>query len=666
MLSPEQRETIRWDRQSKSKAASSTAITAKIKPPQRNAFLRWLFSEDPNSREEALRARAEQGEGSPPEGMKSGLIISVSGKDEDEDRGRRPPRGWDQAKEAAKFGAMKHGQQVVEQYFKSMDIGASRCIKEGGRISWWLGPLRQQVWAEAPFEDEGITVTRVHARTDVFAGFTGSDSQLEALNVLMPLGQLSGFVRNADDPSRIQLACSVYVNESTLSWISQFFGVCAVIQTVQAYNYLEFERDLALRIDRTPHPEIGPIEYSRIALHGVTARLVDAGNQRSHFIGDDMRSIHEECQAPACVLATGDDVKVTAEFPFLGRTSLMGFSATEVNPNVGSGMLMTLKIPDKPANGVMHALQMNERELNNLTRSHFIGSWCPIIDGRPTFASFVPNILRLPGLAQQLAQSMMMRAKWVAEAVYGDDWIAGGYQKTMEQKVAVLEHLTGQLGTQKKSNKLGFLGRLFRKGGRPVPPVSPEDDLRAAEENGCAGVQYNLGLMHHLGDGVPKDSREAVKWYRLAADQGYAAAQSNLGVMYADGDGVAKESVEAVKWYRKAADQGYANAQFNLAVMYATGEGVPKDSREAVKWCRLAADQGDASAQYNLGLMYHAGDGVAKDLVEGLAWTNIAAASGEEIAGKNLSLLERQLGPQVTLAAKQRSKEILKEIEAAK
>ena len=41
--------------------------------------------------------------GQPPEGAKSGLIISVSGKDEYEDRGRRPPRGWDRQKEAAKF-----------------------------------------------------------------------------------------------------------------------------------------------------------------------------------------------------------------------------------------------------------------------------------------------------------------------------------------------------------------------------------------------------------------------------------------------------------------------------------------------------------------------------------------------------------------------------------
>ena len=100
--------------------------------------------------------------------------------------------------------------------------------------------------------------------------------------------------------------------------------------------------------------------------------------------------------------------------------------------------------------------------------------------------------------------------------------------------------------------------------------------------------------------------------------------------------------------------------------MYANGYGVAKDSAEALKWYRKAADQGNASAQFNLGAMYSNGEGVAKDAIEGAAWINIAAASGEEISVMNRSLVERQLGPQATLAAQQRSKEILKEIEAAK
>ena len=153
---------------------------------------------------------------------------------------------------------------------------------------------------------------------------------------------------------------------------------------------------------------------------------------------------------------------------------------------------------------------------------------------------------------------------------------------------------------------------------------------------------------------------------RAPAEKGDAKAQSILGLMYANGQGVAKDSAEAVKWYRKAAEQGRATAQNNLGLMYEKGEGVAKDHREAVKWYRLAAQQGYATAQGNLAAMYANGQGVAKDAIEGLAWTNIAAASGDENFAMNRSRAERQLGPQATLAAQQRSKEILKEIEAAK
>ena len=51
------------------------------------------------------------------------------------------------------------------------------------------------------------------------------------------------------------------------------------------------------------------------------------------------------------------------------------------------------------------------------------------------------------------------------------------------------------------------------------------------------------------------------------AEAGEALAQFSLGVMYDKGDGVLKDSAEAVKWYRKSAEQGNANAQNNLGNM---------------------------------------------------------------------------------------------------
>ena len=130
--------------------------------------------------------------------------------------------------------------------------------------------------------------------------------------------------------------------------------------------------------------------------------------------------------------------------------------------------------------------------------------------------------------------------------------------------------------------------------------ASDLDSLKAAAEQGDATAQLNLGYMYDIGEGVPENDVEAVRWYRMAAEQGDATAQLNLGNLYANGEGVPENYIEAVRWYRMAAEQGDATAQFNLGYMYDTGEGIPKDYVQAYAWFNIAAAQGDEIAKENL------------------------------------------------------------------
>ena len=145
-----------------------------------------------------------------------------------------------------------------------------------------------------------------------------------------------------------------------------------------------------------------------------------------------------------------------------------------------------------------------------------------------------------------------------------------------------------------------------------------------------------LGRCYLNGDGVRKDTGEAVKCFRKAAEQGNAEAQRLLGECYAKGDGVEKNMEEAVRWYRKAAEQGHAAAQFKLGDCYFFGEGVVQDKQEAVKWWRKTAEQGDAAAQYNLGICYINGDGVVQDKQEAVKWWRKAAEQGYAAAQNRL------------------------------
>ena len=141
------------------------------------------------------------------------------------------------------------------------------------------------------------------------------------------------------------------------------------------------------------------------------------------------------------------------------------------------------------------------------------------------------------------------------------------------------------------------------------------------------------------------DSQTAIDRYIILVDaaEGIAEAQYAAGLLYFIGNGVPEDYAEAVKWYRLAAAQGYAPAQSTLGLMYALGRGIPQNDTQAAAWYILAADQGDAFAQLSLGFMYAQGKGVAADIVLAYAWFNIAVASGQEDAADARSFAAKQM-----------------------
>ena len=118
---------------------------------------------------------------------------------------------------------------------------------------------------------------------------------------------------------------------------------------------------------------------------------------------------------------------------------------------------------------------------------------------------------------------------------------------------------------------------------------------------GDAHAQYNLGLMHQCGRGVPKNWELAVTWYRKSAMQGNADAQYRLGRMYQDGRGVPQDYKQAAEWFRKSAEQGNSLAQCCLGCMYQYGLGVRKNDRQAITWYHKSAEQGHVGSKMCLG-----------------------------------------------------------------
>ncbi|MEO5348426.1 MAG: sel1 repeat family protein [Magnetococcus sp. YQC-3] len=116
---------------------------------------------------------------------------------------------------------------------------------------------------------------------------------------------------------------------------------------------------------------------------------------------------------------------------------------------------------------------------------------------------------------------------------------------------------------------LSLLATPVHAEGEDMPPVSTLEEvkpdsklaalLRAAKE-GDARAQVKLGIMHHEGEGVLQNFKEAVKWLRLAAGQGDAEGQFLLGERYRNGEGLPKDYVRAHVMFNLAATRGNKEA----------------------------------------------------------------------------------------------------------
>ena len=80
-------------------------------------------------------------------------------------------------------------------------------------------------------------------------------------------------------------------------------------------------------------------------------------------------------------------------------------------------------------------------------------------------------------------------------------------------------------GEQGDANAQRSLKRLQKE----IAEQNKLRELQARAKQGDANAQYQLGTMYDNGQGVPKDVKEAVKWYRLAAEQGDTSSQKRFG-----------------------------------------------------------------------------------------------------------------------------------------
>lgn len=125
--------------------------------------------------------------------------------------------------------------------------------------------------------------------------------------------------------------------------------------------------------------------------------------------------------------------------------------------------------------------------------------------------------------------------------------------------------------------------------------TASSDTIRMCDSSGCADVPRSTATFQ----GTPSDP-EAERRLAALVDLGekYPKAAYDLGLRYLRGDGVDRNSHQAIQWMRKAGERGHVEAQFALGRIYLMGfEEMGPDPAEAEVWLTMAAGKGHKAAR---------------------------------------------------------------------
>jgi len=111
--------------------------------------------------------------------------------------------------------------------------------------------------------------------------------------------------------------------------------------------------------------------------------------------------------------------------------------------------------------------------------------------------------------------------------------------------------------------------------------VSAKSWFDEAARDGSAWGYYHLGVMYYLGQITNQcDSELAFAMFKKAAKKWHMIAANNVGVMYMNGDGVMKNEKKAIKWFKKSAD-ACSYSDHNLGLAFLNGIAVQRDGYTA-------------------------------------------------------------------------------------
>jgi hypothetical protein len=147
--------------------------------------------------------------------------------------------------------------------------------------------------------------------------------------------------------SRVWLASTAHIHESTKDWMTRLFAGLAVLQPIEA----QFRADLAMlllggKADRSGPPG-GASPTSVDDILGVDQIIAFHGQQQSNWIDTgEFEQIVERWGGRDSGFGFAGKGWLTIETPFGGHTAMLKLKTDQRHPRLGNGLVATLTLPD--------------------------------------------------------------------------------------------------------------------------------------------------------------------------------------------------------------------------------------------------------------------------------------------------------------------------------
>lgn len=250
------------------------------------------------------------------------------------------------------------GIRAVREIFELWKVDAEWSVWDPDGFSWWGHGYRQRISVDAGTEDLDATVYRLSAVTDVFREVPTEDQ-----NYVVQLATLNRFASTyglvIDETLRtVKATTIVYLHAENARWLVHLFSALAIIQPIDAQiRGAAWQAALGGIADHSSHPSRGRRPVQDDMLNLIETHYRPAGARQSRWIGSVEFEEAQKLLTRGGVFANADTTGLSAEVALdqdtLGTailgdqgTALITANTNEPHPQLGHGLLLTLRMPN--------------------------------------------------------------------------------------------------------------------------------------------------------------------------------------------------------------------------------------------------------------------------------------------------------------------------------